>query len=493
VTSHASEWLEIEEGLALKRARTSLLGFITYMRPDYVVNWHHRVICKLVEDMIWGDSRRLLISLPPRSGKSTILSEMLPAFLLGINPDEQIISASYAATLAQQFNRMVQRVIVSDEYARVFPHTRLNSKNIVTTAQGNALRNAETFEVVGRKGRYICAGVQGGLTGKGFLWGLADDLISGPEHANSPTMLQKDMEWYNSVFRTRAGKGARIIGTMTRWAMGDIFGILAEASAKGDGVDVYKVVNLPAINEDGPGEYDPRQPGEALWPEFFSLKEMLGYKQRSLKTFQALYQGNPVPPGGSIIMESWWRYYDPAQLPHRFDEIVISWDLSFLGNQGSDYTVGQVWARKDGRAYLLRQYRDKVPFTRQVEAVVALRNAYPECRAVVVEQAANGAALIDALRPYIPNLVPVKPVGSKEARVAAITPIMEAGNVYIPDPRLTPWAQELIIECTRFPAGRFDDSVDALAYGLRRLFPNEAYTGPVRFVSMTRPNPTARL
>lgn len=474
------EELQLEEELALERARESLLGFITYVSPHLEMSWHHRLLCSLIDDMVAGRETRIIVSVPPQHGKSEILSRHLPAYLFGLNPDEKVVLCSYGMDLAERFNRDTQKIIDSDVYRRVFPATTLASTKTAKSGGTTHVRTNKEFDIVGRRGNYRCAGAGGSaLTGMPANWLLLDDLIADADEARSTTILDSKWEWYLSVARTRLSSTGRALLVGTRWADRDVAGRNIALSKADPAADQWRVINLPAIKEGPPTEIDPRQPGEPLWPGRFPLKDLLTRKAIGAKTFQALYQGDPVPPGGQLIREAWLRRYRKADLPRRFEKVIWSYDLAFTGNvgssgaKGSDYCVGQMWGLYEGNAYLLDQVRKQMPFTKQVETVRAKLEASPyPIREILIEKAANGDALVDTLHATIPNIIAI-PVGrhSKVARVESITPIFEAGHVYVPCDDECYWVSDFVIECIRFPSAAFDDCVDAASQALSRLFP----------------------
>jgi len=200
--------------LEIEHARRSFLEFVKYTKPDYEVNWHHKAMCEILEGFIHKRIKRLIIQAPPRSGKSELVSRRLPAYILGVNPDASIITASYGAELASMMNRDVQRIIDTQSYYDVFPNTTLNRSNVRTVSQGSALRNSDIFEIVGHRGVYKCAGVGGALTGMGGGFCLIDDPIKSKEDADSKVMREKVWDWYTSVLYTRLEKNGSILLTM---------------------------------------------------------------------------------------------------------------------------------------------------------------------------------------------------------------------------------------------------------------------------------------
>ena len=213
------------------RARQSMANFALYVDEKYFMNWHHQLICDRLDKLIIHEIKRLMIFMPPRHGKSKLVSRKLPAYIFGKNPDAKIISASYSADLATAMNRDVQRIIDSERYNEIFPETTLNGRN-VKTVSGGALRNSEKFEIVGHKGFYRSAGVDGGITGMGADFIIIDDPIKNRKDANSPTVRKNIFDWYTSTLYTRLEKNACILLTMTRWHEDDLAGRLLERAQK---------------------------------------------------------------------------------------------------------------------------------------------------------------------------------------------------------------------------------------------------------------------
>lgn len=457
---------------ALRRelARQSLIGFVYAVRPDYLMGWVHQEICAELDAFLAvaaaGQSPRLMLCMPPRHGKSELASRLFPAYAFGRYPDMSIIGTSYSADLSSRFNRDIQRIIEQPEYRAVFPRTTLSAKNIRTVASGNYLRNSDLFEIVGHKGSYRSAGVGGGITGMGGDILIIDDPFKDRAEADSPTIRRKVWDWYTSTLYTRLAPGGGILLINTRWHMDDLSGRLLEAERRGEG-DAWRVVNFPAIaTEDEPH----RKCGEALHPERYPLEQLEGIRRAvGAREWEALYQQHPTPDGGSIFRAEWLRFWYPKDLPLRFEKLVLSWDMTFKEGDDTDYVVGQAWGKSGADFYLLDQVRRRMGFTETLAAFRALADKWPGATRKLVEDKANGPAVIDSLRNHVSGIVPVEPDGSKTARAHAVTTFFEAGNVHIPHPSHCPWAAEYIAELTQFPAAAHDDQVDATTQALRDM------------------------
>lgn len=471
-------------GLRHELASTTLIGFLFATSPTYQMGWVHAEICGELEDFLAAvrrkESPRLLLTMPPRHGKSEIASRRFPAYALGRDPDLSIIATSYSADLASRMNRDVQRIIDDEAYRAIFPGTRLCGKN-----SGDGIRTADLFEIVGHRGVYRSAGVGGGITGMGGDIILIDDPIKDRAEADSPTIRNRVWDWYTSTLYTRLAPGGGIIVIQTRWHMDDLAGRLLEAQRSGQG-DAWRVVNFPAIAE----EDEPhRKAGEALHPERYPLEQLQAIRAAiGSRDWAALYQQRPAPDGGAIFRAEWLRFWLPKDLPQTFDRLCISWDMTFKDGDDSDYVVGQVWGRKGADFFLLDQVRARMGFTATLAAFRALADKWPQAQRKLVEDKANGPAVIDSLRHAVPGIIPVEPDGSKLARAHAVTTFFEAGNVHLPHPSVCGWSADYVAELTSFPAAAHDDQVDATTQALRDMQSHRGLNIDPAVLQRHRPN-----
>lgn len=439
-------------------ARRTMRDFVLYVDDNYQMNWHHRLLCDYLDKLACKEIRRLMVFMPPRHGKSELVSRKFPAYLLGRNPDTSIISCSYSADLASRMNRDVQRLIDSEKYSVLFPESHLFGKNIRSTAKGSFLRNSDIFEIVNHRGTYRSSGVGGGITGMGGEYIIIDDPVKNREDADSATMREKVYDWYTSTLYTRLEKDGCILLTLTRWHEDDLAGKLLKAAQ--EGADQWTILELPAVCEYPPKPYDVRQEGEALWKWKYDEEALEKMKVTvGSRDWAALYQQHPTPGEGGTFKREWWNYY--KVLPDGLYDFVQSWDCTFKDAQSSDYVVGQVWARKGSSRYLLDQVRGRMSFTETLCAIRSLSAKWPQAIRKLVEDKANGTAVIDVLRKEIPGLIPVEPEGGKIVRANAVTAVAEAGNIYLPDPSIAPWVHDFVEEHAVFPNGANDDQVDA--------------------------------
>lgn len=443
------------EMIELELSRRKLLNFTKNTFRKYQEGEHQVIIADELDKFINRDTKNLIIQAPPRHGKSELASRRLPAYILGKNPDAQIISCSYSADLSSRMNRDVQRVIDTPEYRKIFPDTTLNTKNVRTTAKGNYVRNSDMFEIVNRKGVYRSAGVGGGITGMGCDYGIIDDPVKDAQDAGSPTVRQKVWDWYVSTFLTRVEEGGGVLIVMTRWHEDDLVGRILKQKNHG-----FKVINMPAISEQG----------NALWPEKYSV-EFLQERKKTLgdRTFQSLYQGNPTQATGNLFKASWMKNrYDTSLGFARGDQMFQFWDTTFK-EDGTSYVVGQCWQKKAGTFYLRDQVRGKWGFTKTVAQIEAFYLKWPNAYKCYIENKANGEAILDYFKSKPANPVPgvlLYDPGkrSKEERADAVTQYWEVGNVKLPEN--ASWIDDFISEHLSFPLAANDDQVDVSSAAL---------------------------
>lgn len=464
------KYLKLKRLDLLRRARSNLLDFTRFTFPGtFDVNWHHRLIASKLDQVVRGEIRRLMIWTPPRHGKTELASRRLPAYAFGLNPNEQIIAASYAHDLASRNNRDVQRIIDSSKYSWVFPETKLSGKNIKTVAHGSWLRNADIFEIVEKHGSYRGTGVDGGITGMGFTLGLIDDPYKGWKEANSPTVRQTVWNWWETDFMTRASSDARIVIIMTRWHEDDLCGRLLKKAKVNQEAEQWEVVRLPAIAEAKRDEYDVRNEGEALWDGRFPI---ITLNQRrggmSEKNWNGLYQQRPAPQEGGIVKR--------VHLVNRFKLADIpeeaKWIQTWDTNAGEEtekgsFVVGQVWAAHQAMRWLIHQYRRRTGTEKTLFAIMELLKMFPKAKTIYIEKKAAGGSTINLLKKKIPGIIPVTPVGSKVDRLDAVSHYFEGGNIWLPEN--VPWVPEYIEELVTFPNAPNDDQVDATSQGLLKL------------------------
>ncbi len=297
--------LDLRDEIKREIARRDFLSFVQYTKEDYRANWHHELLAKKLDDFVEGKIKRLMVFMPPQHGKSQLTSRHLPAYLLGRNPKLKIVGCSYSAVLAQSFNREVQRIIDDEKFYELFPETYLNASSVRPNSRdeimGIHLRNADMFETVGHRGYYKSVGVGGALTGSSVDVAIIDDPIKDAVEAGSMTYRARLWDWFTSVLMTRVLNHTQIMLTMTRWNEDDLAGrILRNLNKKGQ----WDVLVLPAIRVSESNDLDPRELGEALWPEQKGLERLEEERQAQPRVFHAMYQQDPRPFEGGLVYKA---------------------------------------------------------------------------------------------------------------------------------------------------------------------------------------------
>jgi predicted phage terminase large subunit-like protein len=220
---------------------------------------------------------------------------------------------------------------------------------------------------------------------------------------------------------------------------------------------------------------DPRTaPGELLWGDRVGQAELTEFKTRlGSYGYAGQFQQRPSPATGGLFKRDWWQFYRVA--PAQFDRVIQSWDCTFKDAKTSDFVVGQVWGKSGSEYYLLDQVRDRMDINATLTAIRSLSAKWPQAKAKLVEDKANGSAVIDLLKREVSGLIAINPQGGKVVRATAIAPYIEAGNVYLPDPSIAPWVHDLVEEFSAFPNGANDDQVDGCSQAIAWLEENKPF------------------
>ena len=431
---------EATELVNLQLARTNLLDFTTYTKKNYDTNWHHALIAKQLDEFMADDNRnRLIISLPPRNGKTELVSLRLSAYMFGKNRNIRILGASYADSLAKGNNLKIQRILESEEYRRVFPDVRLNNnkeKNGLKKTDGTKyLRSAKQFDIVGTEGTYRAAGIKTGVTGDGFDLIVIDDPYADWADASSEQGRKVVKDWYTAVALTRLTPNGKIIIIHTRWADGDLIGdLLSQAEADPES-EQFEVICIPA-EYTAENKYihslDPRrEEGELLWPNRYK-PEWVKKRKKALGTmmWEALYQQNPTSAANAIFKPTWFQYYDV--LPTDIEYYAASWDCTFKDLKSSDFVAGTVWGIKGSNKYLVYIVHEQMGIIKTIAAMLRVNNMF-KLRFTLVEDKANGTPVIELMKDKIPALLAFQAVDSKASRAQAAAPQFEAGNIWLPN------------------------------------------------------------
>lgn len=437
----------------LLSGRDSLAEYARHHWPGFELAPHHKILIEHLERVERGEIRRLMIFMPPRHGKSTTSTQYFPAWYLGKHPDRSVISATYGQDLADDFGRKVRDALRSDIHQSIFPESRL-------IGDSNSIKRFN----LSAGGSYYAVGRGGPITGRGAHLFLIDDPLKDAQEAASEVICRNLQEWYSAVAYTRLAPNGAIVLIQTRWAEMDLAGWLLKNHTE----EGWVQLTLPAIAEEGDAF---RKPGEPLWSRFAQeyprIKRAVGSY-----VWNALYQQRPAPPEGSIIKRAWCgQFY--KELPQKLDWKAQSWDCTFKDTSSSDFVAGHIWAISGGEFWML-PYRvhDRLDMPATMAAIRGARGLHSDCHEILIEDKANGPAVISMLRREIPGIIAVEPQGGKEARLRAVSPLFEAGNVHLPDPTIAPWIDEVIQQWCSFRGEgsiAHDDDCDAMSQALIRL------------------------
>ncbi len=319
------------------KRRLSFKKFAETMQPDIEFEEYHKVYYKLLEQFATGKVRRMIVTMPPQHGKSLAATTLLPAYMLGLNPDLRIAIASYSASLASKFNRRVQRLLESREYAEMFPETAIKKGGKPT----NYIRTSEEVEIIDNKGSLLSVGREGSLTGNRVDCFILDDLYKDAMEANSPLVRENCIEWYTSVVKTRMHNKSSELIVFTRWHDEDLIGVLKErepyeiftsfTQLKGREKDQWLCLNFEAIKSTEPTECDPREIGEALWPTQQSIDLLKQKRALDPLRFECMYQGNPTTKEGLLYGDNFEEY---TELP---ETILRRENYTDTADTGDDY------------------------------------------------------------------------------------------------------------------------------------------------------------
>ena len=441
----------------LKRSiiKNSFLAYCEYVhRGRWIPATHLELVCRELQKIADGKLKRLMIFMPPQHGKSMTVSETFPSYFLGHNPKKRVICVSYGETLAKQFGGFNKNKLV--EFG----------KELFNVDVSQSQSSKTDWNLSNNIGGMLSVGIGGGITGKGADLMIIDDPVKNSEEASSKVMRDKVWgEWQHTI-STRVHSDAAIIVIMTRWHEDDLCGRLL--NPENGHVDDWEVLSLPAIAE--ANDLLERPVGAPLWDaeNGFSLEDLLQKKQAvGSQAWASLYQQRPSPESGNILKREWWKFYKIP--PAGFDEIIQSWDLAFKGGDNNDYVCGQVWGRISANKYLLDQFRAKIDFPTTLQAIRSLSAKWSLAKCKLIEDKANGPAVIATLKNEISGIIAINPEGGKIVRAQAVSPGIEAGNVYLPDPSICPWMHDFIEECSSFPNCAHDDQVDAMTQALNRF------------------------
>lgn len=437
-------------------AFSRLIAYAAYQWPGYRDAPHHRLIARKLEAVERGEIQRLMITMPPRHGKSMLASEFFPAWYLGRNPDHSVVMATYAQELADDFGRKVKNQIDDPVFGGIFTGVGLadDSKSVKRfhIEEGGERLEGGFEHALKQRGSFYAVGVGGPLTGRGAHLLLIDDPVKNREEADSEIIRKKTKDWYTSTAYTRLMPGGRVVIIQTRWHEEDLSGwLLAEHQHEG-----WEVLNLPAISADG----------KALWPEQYDVPALNRIKLAiGARDWSALYQQSPSPEEGTYFKAEWLRPYDGKPPARETLRVYMGSDYAVTAD-GGDYTVhAVVGLDPEGRMYLLDLWRKQAASDVWVEAFCDLAREWKPMAAAEEQgqiKSGVGPFLERRMRERkaycVREQFPTR--GDKAIRAQSIRGRMALEGLYVPVS--APWYADLRSELLSFPAGKHDDQVDAL-------------------------------
>lgn len=451
--------ISIEDEIRRRLARDSLLEYEKYVHPNYKASKFHTYLCDTIQDFILKETGHaidiLLLSVPPQFGKSMTVTETLPAWMLGKYPNRKWIIASYNTDFATSFGRKNKQKC--EEFnSKIFPNFKLAD---------NPCNNVE-FETT-MKGGVYSAGLLAGITGHSAYYVIIDDPIKTAEESMSDTHKAKIWEEYLYSVRSRMANGGKIIVIQTRWAEDDLIGRLLKEERN------ITYINIPCECDDEENDPLGRKIGEGLCPEIGKgtswlqdFKQIYKTKNGS-KAWYSLYQGRPVAEEGNLLKKEWWQYYECSYNELALPYTILSVDCAFKDGDENDFVAMQVWGKKGDNIYLIEALKEHLDFTDTLAAIRNFKSKYPEIMFVLIEDKANGTAVINVLSKEMVGVIPIKPEGGKVARANAVSPYIEAGYVHLP--RFASFTSDFVAECSAFPYAAHDDQVDAMTQALNRM------------------------
>lgn len=453
---------ELEQRSHVQSCRDSLIEFCKHMQTDYKVGKHHKKLATLLEDIESGRKDRICVSVPPRHGKSQLVSIYYAAWYLGRNPSHKVMLVSHTTDLAVDFGRKVRNLIASDTFREIFSTVDIASDN----------KSAGRWNT-NQGGEFFAAGVGSALAGRGAHLLLVDDPHSEQDVLSGNfAIFEKTYEWFAYGARTRLMPGGKVAIVHTRWHMDDLIGRVIRDMTQSPDSDQYEVFEFPAILTFEKDNGDIIE--KALWPEFFDLTALHRTKA-SMPVFQwnAQYQQNPTAEEASIVKREWWRQW-PKDDPPSCEYVICSLDAAAEKHNRADYTALTTWGvffneeEEMHQLVLLDSIKERLEFPELKQLCL---DHYKEWDpdSFIVEKKSAGVAIYQELRRTgipVQEYTPHRGTGDKMARLNSISDIIASGMVWVPARR---WAEEVVEEIASFPFGSHDDLLDSTVMALMRF------------------------
>lgn len=481
----------LEGELLRRKCRKDYGTYVSVANKDngFCMTKFHRYLCDEIQEFLDTPTDKamdiLLLSVPPRHGKSYTVTETLPSWYLGKYPEREVIIASYEGTFAESFSRRNR-----DKFNTFAPDifgVKPNDK-----VQGVALWETE------KGGRCRAAGLKGGITGFGAELFIIDDPIKNREQALSETIIAKIHDEMGPSVQSRIYPGGKLIVIQTRWVENDVIGYIEKNWAE----YIWKTINLPCECEDPDSDPLGRSLGDSLMGEhlgdiglpakirndnkWLKSKKILVLAGDGINVWNALYQGHPSALDGNLFKDSWWQLYTRDEINYKdFEFTVASVDASFKQTETSDMVAITLWGLRKNHIYLWKLINKRMGFVDTCNKIKQLVTNYAVDQ-LLIEDKANGSAIIDTFKYMdgMPPIVGVNPQGGKYSRAQAVSPHIAAGIVHIPtdftDEEMLDieWDgkeknmsghQIFIMQHSKFPFMKHDDIVDSETQAISRL------------------------
>lgn len=442
-------------------AKQDYLSYVKYTNDNFIELPHSVYLANTINDMIDKrdkmlageipkENQYLMVSMPPRHGKSMTITETLPSYFLSRETGAKAVLTAYSINLADDFARANTSKLKEDNVFGI--KVQADNQNRLILDNNSVM---------------VKAGIMGGITGKGAHLMIIDDPIKTAEEANSQTTRDKMWKEWVSSLSTRLEPPAIVILVMTRWHENDLVGRLLDPEY---GTPLpWNVINLPLEAEEN--DILGRKPGEPLWPERYGY-DFIKTRKEYPRDFNALYQGRPVAAEGNLIKREWFEdpkawYIARPEFINTLPIVCMSVDATFKDTSKSDYVAIQVWGKKLNDYYLIDAITERMDFLATLQAIRNFKSMYPQIGMTFIEDKANGSAIISVLHKEMSGIISVNPKGGKESRVQAVLPYLAGGNVKLPQHKA--FTKMILEQWFAFPNGTHDDGVDAMSQAINQM------------------------
>lgn len=452
----------------IRQARNNFWEYRKLINPPHRIKygWWQRGLADDLQQFVFDVESNLapilIIEAPPQHGKSVQIIDLLSWFM-GRNPHLQQIFTSFSDRLSIRANLRIQRILSTDKYQEIFPSIKLptaKSKDSTYTL------NRSLIEFVDQEGSFRNTTVEGSVTGESLDLGIIDDPLKGRKAANSLTIRNGVWDWFCDDFFTRFSENAGLLFILTRWHIDDLVGRLKEKQTGGAAILEDTNIKLLKYKAIAVEDEEHRKKGEALFPEHKSLKFLLKRKGLlGIESFEALYQQNPIVPGGNIFKRKDMVFINAPRVSG-YNQIVMSVDTAYKPQDHNDATAIGVWGAHDLGNDLLYVFRKQMLYPEMKAKALEIADEYAnkaelyarhKLFTILIEDKSSGQALIPEIRQdrnY--NVHAIEPVGDKLTRAHVCLPQFEARRVFIV---IAPWTQPYVTELISF-RGAKDDVAD---------------------------------